>query len=1153
MEKKSGFKKLASLLVVGSLAFSSVTAFIGTSGIASAADSAASQAFNTSTGVLDVDYASYLSKHDVVFQSPVSDPKGALTVGNGRVGGMVWDTLNGITMQVSGVDASQQGFASQGLVNLYTTPGLNTGYTTYKQRLSLYDGLLTTEYDANRKITIMGAPNSEVMGIHVEDSRTGLSNVSLDLSLWDVSNFSGGDVPNINTWRTVSTFVDPTVVGLSRGQTDANNFGYTLAATVEGASFTTQAVGGSKVRLNITPSSSYTIWISSASRLNAPGHDSVAAAKSQLSSVKNTGYAATLTSYKNWWHDFWAKSFVQYSNPSGDADYMESFYYLSTYMIAAGSFGNYPFHFINGVFSAVNDNDSGKWSNAYWYWNQRDVYHSFLASNHADMVNVFNNLYSRNFNTLKSYTMTRYGIDGIWVPETMGWNGSAEGTIYSDYTKNTLSTAAEAALNMYAQYKYTNDTNYLSGTAYPFMKEAAKFYAKMLSYDSATGKYFMASSNAHEQHWNVKNAITDLAAIRALFPVTIQTSASLGADAALRAEWQNILSNLVAYPVDPSDPNKYAPHTPPISQNRNNENVVLELAWPYSVSGIGSADYQMLVNNYNSRPYPYTSNNVWDPAPIQAARLGLGNEAYLGMKMMLQRYQQYPNGRTTNSNGEFEYMGVHLLAMNESLLQSYNDKIRVFPALPTETNFVSKFTLLASGGFLVSSEKAANEIKYVGIKSLYGKPATVINPWGTQAVQVRRTSDNTVVSTSSSAEFTFNTTAGAVYVVERTAKPFSSFEHTQLTATANQGVKALSGTNSKLGLDANGGRVTITTFYEDSNYSGTARTLAPGSYTTAQLAAAGIPDNWVSSIRVPLGYTVTIYDNDNFTGTQWIFTADTDFPSSTNPNANDKMSSVVISSGNGGGGGNGGNTGVKYEAENGTRTGTVGIYDDAAASNGKATDHFSNVGDSVSIANVQAGSKLVIGYCTANNPGRLSLYINGVDSGNITFPSTSTWNTTYSTATVTVAIPAGATIKLQLDSGDSGANIDYITVESQSQKIEAESGTLTSVNVTADSAASEGYEVTGLSTPGSSSVAFTSPSAGSQLTIGYTTANTNSKLSLYVNNTFIKSVSFPSTGVWSGTYATVQTAVTIPANAVVKLQLNSGDSGANLDYFIVQA
>ncbi len=765
-------------------------------GAATAEASTATQSFNTSAGVLDVDYESYLSKHDVVFNSLITEPKSGMTIGTGRVGAMVWNA-NGLTMQVQGVDASEQGFASQGLVNLYTNPGMDTSYSSVQQRLSLYDGIITSKYDDNRTVTIMGSPNSEVLGIHVEDSRPGVSSVSLDLSIWDVSGFGGGDVPDINTWRTVQTFVEPGVVGFSRGQTDANHFGYTMAATVEGAGFTTQAVDSRKVRLNITPSSSYTIWISCASRLNAPNYDSVTQAKNLITSVKNAGYTATLNNFKAWWHDFWSRSFVQYSNSSGDADYLENIYYLSMYMIGSGGFGNYPFHFINGVFSAVRDDDSSKWSNASWYWNQRDIYNSFYASNHTDMMKIFNYQYSRNFNALKAYTMTRYGIDGIWVPETMGWDGNARGTVNSDFTNDVYSTGAEAALNMYKYYKYTDDQEYLSNTAYPFMKEVCRFYAAKLSYNSSTGKYYMASSNAHETYWDVQNAITDLAAVRALFPKTIQTGQTLGVDGALRTQWQNILDNLAAYPLDPNNPNKYFPHTPPAATIRNGENVVEELLWPYDLAGIGAPDYQMSVNNFLSRLFTYGA--IWDPGAIQAARLGRGDDAYYGMRTMLQRYQSYPNGRTNDTNGEFEYLGVHLSAINESLLQSYNDKIRVFPAIPGEASFNSKFTLLASGGFLVSSEREGGEIKYAGLKSLYGNPATVVNPWGTQQVRVRRAADNAVVMTGSGSELSFATSAGAVYIVERTAKPLSSYTFQQLTGTPNQGAKALNGTNCRLG------------------------------------------------------------------------------------------------------------------------------------------------------------------------------------------------------------------------------------------------------------------------------------------------------------------------------------------------------------------
>ncbi|GAA2115385.1 glycosyl hydrolase family 95 catalytic domain-containing protein [Actinomadura alba] len=768
-------------------------------------------AFNRSTGALNVDYARYLSKHDVVYNRPNTNPDYGLTVGNGRTGAMVWNQ-NGLTMQVSGADLSQQSAFAAGLVNLYSNPGMDTGYSTYQQRLSLYDGVLTTKYDGNRTVTIMGSPNSEVMGIHVDDTRSNVSSVALDLSLWDPSSVGNvADVPDINTWRTVSTYADSSGAGLSRGQADANGFGYTLAATVEGAGYSTQVVNGTKVRLNITPSSSYTIWFTAAGRVNAPNRDSVAQARNQLAAVKGTGYNTTLNDYKNWWHAFWQKSFVQYSNGAGDADYLENVYYLATYMIAAGGRGNYPFHFINGVFRATGDQT--KWSNGYWYWNQRDVYNSFLASNHVDLISVFNNLYSRNYNALKAYTQTRYGIDGLWVPETMGWDGNARGTINSDYTKNTLSTATEAAFNMYLQYRYTNDVNYLRNTAYPYMREAVKFYAAKLSRDSA-GKYYMASSNAHETYWNVPNAITDLASVRSLFPLAIQVSQTLGQDAGLRGQWQTVLDNLVPYPTANG---AYLPHQPPIAQTRNNENVASELIWPYNLTGIGAPDHQTAVNTWNQRPFPY--GNVWAPDAIQAARLGLGDQAFQGMRTMLQKYQNYPNALTNNTNGVFEYLGVHLSVMNEALMQSYNDKIRVFPAVPSDSSFVGKFTLLAKDGFLVSSEREAGEIKYVGLKSLYGNQARVVNPWGTQQIQVRRASDNAIVASGSSGEISFGTAANTVYIVERTAKPFSGYTSTQLTGNANQDVKSLRNTASTLGIGrTTSGMVNDTALTYDANW-----------------------------------------------------------------------------------------------------------------------------------------------------------------------------------------------------------------------------------------------------------------------------------------------------------------------------------------------
>jgi hypothetical protein len=61
-----------------------------------------------------------------------------------------------------------------------------------------------------------------------------------------------------------------------------------------------------------------------------------------------------------------------------------------------------------------------------------------------------------------------------------------------------------------------------------------------------------------------------------------------------------------------------------------------------------------------------------------------------------------------------------------------------------------------------------------------------------------------------------------------------------------------------------GAEVTGVTFYQDINYGGTAITLGPGNYNLSQLNEAGIPNDWMSSLKVPSGYTVEVYQHDNF-------------------------------------------------------------------------------------------------------------------------------------------------------------------------------------------------------------------------------------------------------------------------------------------------
>jgi len=86
------------------------------------------------------------------------------------------------------------------------------------------------------------------------------------------------------------------------------------------------------------------------------------------------------------------------------------------------------------------------------------------------------------------------------------------------------------------------------------------------------------------------------------------------------------------------------------------------------------------------------------------------------------------------------------------------------------------------------------------------------------------------------------------------------------------------------------------TLFQDCNYTGGwSATFGAGSYHLSDITAKGGRNDDASSIRIPAGYTVTLYRDDNFTGTSVTLTADNSC--FTGINFNDALSSMVVSTG----------------------------------------------------------------------------------------------------------------------------------------------------------------------------------------------------------------------------------------------------------------
>jgi hypothetical protein len=78
--------------------------------------------------------------------------------------------------------------------------------------------------------------------------------------------------------------------------------------------------------------------------------------------------------------------------------------------------------------------------------------------------------------------------------------------------------------------------------------------------------------------------------------------------------------------------------------------------------------------------------------------------------------------------------------------------------------------------------------------------------------------------------------------------------------------------------------------YTDGNYKGQSSSLLPGTYST--MAQAGFPDNALSSLTVPAGYRVVLYEFENFTGKSYTITQSK--PGFIISGWNDKTSSIAV-------------------------------------------------------------------------------------------------------------------------------------------------------------------------------------------------------------------------------------------------------------------
>lgn len=207
---------------------------------------------------------------------------------------------------------------------------------------------------------------------------------------------------------------------------------------------------------------------------------------------------------------------------------------------------------------------------------------------------------------------------------------------------------------------------------------------------------------------------------------------------------------------------------------------------------------------------------------------------------------------------------------------------------------------------------------------------------------------------------------------------------------------------------------------QDCDYGGYNVGLPAGNYTLAQLQARGIVNDDISSLRVQSGYSITLYQHDNFTGNAITKTADDSCL--VDEGFNDSASSIVINT-------TGFNTLI--QAEN--YFANSGVQTEATTDTGGGQNvGWIDTNDWMAYSNVTipTSGTYTIEYRVASpGGGRLSVDLNGgaVVLGELAIPATGGWQN-WSTISHTVTINAG-TYNFGVFAKAGGWNINWIRIK----------------------------------------------------------------------------------------------------------------------------
>lgn len=516
--------------------------------------------------------------------------------------------------------------------------------------------------------------------------------------------------------------------------------------------------------------------------------DPLKAAKDEVYQAAEKGFEKLESEHRKWWSDYWQHSAADF----GIHNEIQRYWYFSLYEIGC-AYGKAPMPALNGlVYGPLNANNPGVGSPHYFHdQNVQIPVMPFGVLNHTELIYPLVDTYLNAYDELRKHTrflFQKTGGDGIFLPLVANQLGKERASYSYRYT---LCGSAYTGLMLCWMWKYKRDINMLRDKLFPLLCELIRFYTNNLLEFGPDEKYHLDWSIPPEIFTLTRDDTATLAMLKTCLQTAVEASELLWMNQDEAKKWQHILDHYpdlakhdeggwwggpdihphhycfgahLLYPFFPSEA-----YISPEDQETTRKTITYiekyaiersyadtdgqwhhnhDWSWLLTtVTRFRLGDKERAWKELNrfllhfAKPNGLFSHN---PVIILPAEVTEDNLKFIpsiqGNKVdPITSPSWYIDGKcaTPNPNAKrlvspvLEGNSAFLFCASETLLQSFDGKIKLFPGVPDD--FSGKFyRFLAQGGFEVSAVMEKGKVVFVQIHSLIGGHVKIYNPWGDQ-------------------------------------------------------------------------------------------------------------------------------------------------------------------------------------------------------------------------------------------------------------------------------------------------------------------------------------------------------------------------------------------------------------------------------------